>query len=137
MTFDDSDLAGGGNFIGVGIHTVKVTEVKKAKSAAGNDKIEVVVKNDTGKERTLHLALTPKAKWKIASIAKACGHTDEYLKSGEFLPSKDLPGKKFKLTVEQTGTEMYNGEEKKRYAEYFDVLDGAQDQAADEEDLPF
>lgn len=136
IKFTKEDLSGGGNYLGAGKHTVKIDSVNKGKSASGNDKIEVLVKDANGRESTLHLAMTPKAMWKIANLARACGHTDAYLETGDFLPSKDLPGKKFCLTIEEAGTRMYNGEEKKQYNQYFDPIDGAEP-LADDDDIPF
>lgn len=122
MTFTDNDLKETkSQFLGIGTHIVSIKKVEKGTSVAGNDKL-IFTFSDGVRERKEHFALTPKAKWKIANLAKAIGYTEEMLKSGGIDIPTDFVGKSLELVIEEAGTETYNGTERPKWITTFNKL---------------
>ena len=102
LTFTDEDLSGG--FIGEGTHKVRITEVEKTTSAAGNPMLVVTCTGEAGSKKE-YLALTKEARWRIGAMAVACGFDRAYLKEHGLESPGVLKGKEFTLTVTAKGVD--------------------------------
>jgi hypothetical protein len=92
----------------------------------------ITMKDSRGREAKEYL-LDGKSRFKVYNIARACGFSDEELKSGTWDTTK-LKGKKLLLVKKQVGVSIWEGKEKKDYSqEYY----AAPDQGALSQDVPF
>ncbi|MFQ5494372.1 MAG: hypothetical protein ACE5EX_03230 [Phycisphaerae bacterium] len=64
-------------FLGTGWHTVKITELRFFEAHSGNSGVEYTVADASGAEGRVSAMLLEKCYWKLASLARACGLTDD------------------------------------------------------------
>jgi hypothetical protein len=119
LAFNQKDVTNTGKYLGEGTNTVKIKKVMvQTNPNTGNESLHVEligVAESQGKEGTEFLSLSPKARFRIASLAKSCGFTDQVLMSGEF-DTQDLVGKVFLLEKRVKGVKLgADGKEKKEY----------------------
>jgi hypothetical protein len=129
IRFNDKDLVET-SYMPEGEHECVVAKLEEAKSKSGNDMLVVTLMDKVGRTEKLYFPVSDASKWKLARFAMACGIPVEALKANG-LDVPNLRGKKVMILKKQSGTEMYEGKEKKRYeTEFFKVNSGMQQQAS-------
>ena len=73
LEFTEDDLKGAGNYLTEGRHIVRITEIETTKSKSGNDMAVVTFADKEGRETREYFPFSANARWKLASLALACG----------------------------------------------------------------
>ena len=108
LTFSEEDMAGS-SYLGVGEHTVVVSDIKMDKSKAGNNLAIFTLVDEAGASRTERVPMTANTKWRMGRIMAGLGFQPK--QQIEF-PAECI-GKTTKITVSKVGTyKNKDGEER-------------------------
>lgn len=137
VDFTNVEEGGGRVRLPEGDYPVKVVKVEKGESQSGNPKVVLTYKitSGKGKDKQLkdHLALTPKALWKLRNVLVAMGMNVP--KKVVNLNITNLVGKELGITLED---DEYEGKINSKVSDYVDIdtLNGAdeEDDSDDDED---